>query len=314
MDKPYYVAYDRTVEAVRLDFLTESSRLLFWTHAPDATYRDFDARVKIHGGIAAVSMRFCPSQFRVLLINLKTEGVILLTPARSDVMMIGGYLVLASADAALGIIHIDVFSEQSLAELWSPGGLVATWNPVPPGDIPKVCSETIELSSSSARLLTDLRLSAHRSPLHEATYRIWMYALSFGLHPGPVWTTIVAKFHLSLPPPPNLSASPNSSPHLHVQSIWRGGSNYRIDYNVSYSGHIAGQDQDHRDHLDNRVLMLSEVSRGELADSGYWNDDNGNWDDDRTDLPCKKASVHVSEYSGALTYPSDDKIVIKYYI
>jgi hypothetical protein len=205
---------------------------------------------------------------------------------------------MASVDTDLGIIRIDVFTEQSLEEFWSPIGPEAARNIVVPGDISRICSETIELPTPYRGELP--RLSAHRSPLHEGIYRIWMSTSPYnnGLPPP---ATVIARFHLSLPSSPrSLSANPTSSPRLQLQTFWRARCHYLIDLDISYSGHTVGHFSGHRVYL---ALSPFFSRLSEQQDSSDW----------VVDLPHAMYPVHVSDYSGALTYATSHSILVNYY-
>jgi hypothetical protein len=301
--------HDRTVEAVRLDFLTETSRLLFFTQASSRLFNRFSnsSHTNVSGSLAAVWLRTADHYFGVL-INLETERVMLLTPAicDSDVVLISGHIVLASADTYLGTVRLDVWTEQSLAKFWCSGPLDLTWCPLPTRHIPTVCSKTIKLPMSvrMSHKAPCIRLSAHRSPLCEGMYRIWMYVFPFHYATACSGPAAVAKFLLSVPPAsPSSPANPNSSLHLQVQFLQRvKGYIDSIDYDISYSGHTAVREgvSNHQ----HRVLALPEL--------GYRRDSSV-WDSTQVIHRLDGDFVHVSQYGGALTYMTCDSIVVKYY-
>jgi hypothetical protein len=288
---PYLL--DSTVEVVRLDFSTESSRLLLRTQLPDNGLYDPGIHARIYGGIAAVYMPFENQQYRTLLINLEMDCVILLTSTICDVALISGHIIFASLDTALCTMRVDVWAERSLAEFWCPCGLAATWDPIPIGNIPKLYSEIIELSSF--RRARNLCLSAHCSPLHEGTYKFWI-RVSFHFtrrNNGPAYAYTPGKFRLSMPFP---SLSLSSSLYLLLQRP--ASHRYSIYHDVSYSGHTYVC-------VANVVGPRVQVLRSPES----WSD----WESHSTTLLDKDGRLHMSEYSGALTYTTGDSVFVNYY-
>ena len=176
---------------------------------------------------------------------------------------------------------MKVWAIQSLAELWSTGDITDF---VQTRNISSLVEATIDLPASySPRLL---RLSIHDSPLCDDMSVIWVYVSSTrqdGSHPKSFICKVI------------LYRSPSASPHLRLQSSTRVDGDYPVYRNISYSGHTEIFDSVNRVQ---RVLHLPELTNG----SGHI-----------IELPDQGDPVHVSAYSGALTYATHYSVVINYY-
>jgi hypothetical protein len=179
---------------------------------------------------------------------------------------------------------MDVWAVQSFAEFWSPGHFIHQYRMVSTGHIPGLISATIQLPSCHAPRF--IRLSAHSSPLREDLSVIWAY-ISSAHQEGLDYHTTTCKFSLILPPatPPQL--------HLRSSTCVEGNLKSPVYRDISYTGHTGIFDSARQV---GRILAPVEphgTTNGTLLGNGE--------------------PVHVSAYSGALTYATYDSIVVNYY-
>jgi hypothetical protein len=84
-------------------------------------------------------------------------------------------------------------------------------------------------------------------------------------------------------------------------SVWASRS-YPIFGDISYAGHVAIFDYD--GHRNQRILALMDLGGlTKEADATYGN----------IDLQGSGDCMHISAYSGAVTYSTHDSIVVNYY-
>jgi hypothetical protein len=181
---------------------------------------------------------------------------------------------------------MNVWTVESLAEFWCSVDFMEHCKPVPTQDVPRFLSDIIKSTPSAPR---SLRLSANNSPLCEDLFVIWAYIFSARAEGSDPKSTI-CKFCLFLP-----SAAP---PQLHLRSSTCVEGKYLVFHDISYAGHTEVFDDINRIE---RVLDLPELHR-------ITNDRSGS-----IDLPDVGDFVHVSAYSGALTYATHYSVVVNYY-
>jgi hypothetical protein len=184
---------------------------------------------------------------------------------------------------------------QSLDEYWSPTDLMEQPKTVSLQDIPHCASEHIQWPSPyPAQPL----LSVHASPFQEGLYTIWVHFHSVGPELSDMPVLTVHKYRLSL------SSGICASDLLCVRSfsipIGRGCTNIA---RISYSGHTQIYDCVARVQ---RVLALPEL-HGTTTSA-----------DDIIELPESEPDspnpVHISAYSGALTYSGYKTTLVNYYL
>lgn len=136
------------------------------------------------------------------------------------------------------------------------------------------------------------RLSAHESPLHEGLYVIWLFIPSGNRAlPDPTSYSTICRYNLSCNP-----QGPGVPNQLHLKSSMRTDC-YNVICDISYAGHT-----EIFHNRTERVLSLPELHM-------VTNDNGG-----LVDLPDAGDHIHVSAYSGALTYSTHDSVVINYYL
>jgi hypothetical protein len=182
---------------------------------------------------------------------------------------------------------MNVWTVESLTEFWCSVDFMEHCKAIPTWDIPPLLSDIIKLPSSHAPRLFRSKLSAYNSPLREDLFVIWAYIVS---GEGSDRRSTICKFCLFLP-----SAAP---PQLHLRSSTCVEGKYLVFHDISYAGHTEVFDGINRIR---RVLDLPELHR-------ITNDRSG-----RIDLPDVGDFVHVSAYSGALTYATHYSVVVNYY-
>lgn len=121
--------------------------------------------------------------------------------------------------------------------------------------------------------LTEIVLSALESPLLDDLYTVWLY---MSHHQG----STISKCTLALPP--------TRKPSLRLQHSTSALNNVGIDRKISYAGHSL---------VWNHILSCG----GELGD--------------KVEVKLQGCGdyIHLSAYSGGLTYSTRDSIIIKYY-
>jgi len=186
--------------------------------------------------------------------------------------------------------RISVWSTQSLAEYWSPTGLMEHWKSVSLNDIPHFISQYIEWPASYP--VDPVHLSVHESPFEEGLYTIWVYFRSEFKTTD--CTILVSKYRLSLGS--TSDASRPSCLQIFTTRV-EGCANPTGD--ISYSGHTHIFDCVRRVQ---RVWALPELHAAT-------NDTNNT-----VELRDVGDHVHVSTYSGALTYSTHKAIFVNYYL
>lgn len=185
--------------------------------------------------------------------------------------------------------YIRFLTMQSLDEYWSPADM-GEWKFISLKDIPHCVSEYIQWSSSyPARPV----LSVHASPFQEGLYTIWVHFHFTGPAPSDMPVLTVYKYCLSL--------SSATSDLLCLRSFSAPvGRGYTDITHISYSGHTHIYDYVTGVH---RVFALPELDR--IITTGA---------DDVIELPDSADQVHISTYSGALTYSTHEFILVDYYM
>jgi hypothetical protein len=191
--------------------------------------------------------------------------------------------------------RITVSSILSLADYWSPTNAMNQWKSVALKDIPFLVSSEIDSSPDPGR--SSLRISAHASPLCEDMYAIWVYTVTQRIAKG-VTSSTVYKYTLSCP-----SSTSLEPPKLSLQSTVLASRPYSILSHISYSGHVATS---HNGYQVERVLALRDLGHykrevdtmyGKVGLRGL----RDHW------------HLHISAYSGAVTYCTEQFIIVSYY-
>lgn len=213
----------------------------------------------------------------------------------SDIALINRYIVMIAQEHSLVLSRITVSSILSLAEHWSPTDLTEPrWKSLAITDLPQLVSDSIE--HHPARLVR-LRMSAHVSPLCEDSYAIWVQVAPDLMYPTTLNISKFYKYTLSCP-----STTTSDPLRLSLRSFASAERGYPIFRDISYAGHIAIFDYER--FRNRRVLALLDLDGiTEAADATYGH----------VDLPDTGDDVHISAYSGALTYSTHDSIVVNYY-
>ena len=194
------------------------------------------------------------------------------------------HIVIVEPCASPGTCHMKVWAIQSLAGLWSTGDFTHDYQLFPTTNIPCMALATIDLPASySPRVF---RLSVHDSPLRGDLSVIWLY-VSSARQDGSNPKSLICKVFLYRPP--------STSPQLQLRSSTCMDGECPVDRDISYAGHTEIFDSVDRVQ---RVLALPQLANG----SGHI-----------IDLPDQGDPVHVSAYSGALTYATHYSVVINYY-
>jgi hypothetical protein len=204
------------------------------------------------------------------------------------VALLSTHIIIIEPDASPGTCHMDVWAVQSLAEFGfgSPGDFTHRYTTVQTNDVPRLLQATIQLPASHSPQF--FRLSAHDSPLREDLSVIWAYISSACQGSDPKST--ICKFSLFTPP--------STSPRLRLRSSTCVEGEYPVYRDISYSGHTEVFDSVDRVQ---RVLALPQLT-GVPRGSGHI-----------INLPDQGDPVHVSAYSGALTYATHYSVVVNYY-
>jgi len=142
----------------------------------------------------------------------------------------------------------------------------------------------------------EIRLSAHKSPVHEGLYVIWVCISSTSPSDSIQSTTTTLKYTLLL-----LPNNPGAPYHLHLRSSISVDPRHLVAHDISYAGHT-----ELFYYFGNRTL-LRVLSLPELH--AITDDSDG-----MVDLPGSGGFIHLSAYSGALTYITDDSVVVNYYL
>ena len=179
---------------------------------------------------------------------------------------------------------MKVWAIQSLAELWSTGDIT---HYVRTRNVPCLVHATITLPASHSPQF--ICLSAHDSPLRDDLSVIWVY-VSSARQNGSYPKSITCKFFLYQPP--------STLPQLRLRSSTCVEGEYPVYHDISYAGHTEISDAV---NWVQRILALPELP-GITNDGGHI-----------IDLPDQGDPVHLSAYSGALTYATQSSIVINYY-
>jgi hypothetical protein len=202
------------------------------------------------------------------------------------VALLSTHIIIIEPGASLGTCHMDVWAIQSLAEFWSPGDFTGHYENYQTSDVPRLLQAAIQLPASHFPRF--FRLSAHDSPLREDSSIIWVYISSQSRDLD--CKSTICKFSLFLPP--------STSPQLRLRSSTCVEGEYEVFRDISYSGHTEIFDSTDRVQ---RVLALPELG-GITNGSGHV-----------IDLPDQGDPVHVSAYTGALTYATHYSVVVNYY-
>lgn len=191
---------------------------------------------------------------------------------------------------------MSIYTTEYFAPLWFPNDpeTEKSSNLAPITEASPLIIETIELESSYG-IEIPLLLSAKESPVHENCYHIWT-CIRFRNLSGRF--SLVHRYRFS---------SRNSQPELIRRFTLeaQGQGSYRMVREVAFSGHT--QVCEYRRNRTQRLLSLSELQENVNLRS------KGNGDGDVVKLKGVGDFVHVSAYSGALTYSTRDSIVINYY-
>jgi hypothetical protein len=213
-----------------------------------------------------------------------------------DLALIHGYILVVSQEywnvGDPRASRITVSKIVSLADHWSPINAMDQWKSVALKDIPVLVSSKIE----SRPYYCQFQMSAHASPICEDIYAIWV---GIPIQDVPESAGLcVYKYTLSCPTNTSLEL-----PKLSLQSIVSAPRPYSIDlFDISYAGHLALFDP--RGYRTQRVLALRELDGlTKEADATY-----GNFD-----LRESGERIHISAYSGAVTYCTQQFIVVNYY-
>lgn len=167
-----------------------------------------------------------------------------------------------------------------------------SWKFIPLGNIPHFASEHIQCPCLYPTLPL---MSVHASPLQEGLYTIWVHFHSSGPQVSDMPVLTVKKYLLSL----NSATCPSEMLLLCMRSssvpIGRGYVDIRT---ITYAGHACIRDFGAQVQ---RILSVPELN---MIDD----------DADVIELPGSGNDVHISAYSGALTYSMDESIVVNYYL
>jgi hypothetical protein len=211
-----------------------------------------------------------------------------------DIALVCGYIIASEPDPPSSISRISVIDIQSLAEYWMPKDSIEHWKSVAILDILPLTSDSIHCPCYSG---PGFRLSAHESPLHAGMYVIWL-CIPSGFtadHPDPTSSSTICRYGLSCNP-----KGPGVPYQLHLKSSAHTDTCYDVNRDISYAGHT--EIFDYARNRTQRVLSLPELQT-------ITNDNDG-----LVDLPDAGDHIHVSAYSGALTYATHDSVVINYYL
>jgi hypothetical protein len=168
---------------------------------------------------------------------------------------------------------------QSLEAYWTPTALMGQCEPIPVTDIAAVISESMGSPSTSRPTIY-----AHTSPFQKNSYTIWIRTRIENVQ------SMIHKFMLRLPP-----ASLTYLPHLSLQ--WSLRWDHRTFNAIPYAGQaLYGGDIS--------VLALSKLDIMSVRETIWWR---------RLGIPKERHTVHISNYSGAITYSMGDSITINYY-
>ncbi|KIM84432.1 hypothetical protein PILCRDRAFT_6101 [Piloderma croceum F 1598] len=280
------------VEIVHFDFLTETPLLLLCAFVPKTNYDNPYFHPRVHSDIAMVGIHMTT---QMLLINWKTESCIILSfsSTQHNVALVCGYIITSEPVPPSDISRISVIDIQSLAEYWMPIDSMEHWKSVAIQDILPLTSDIIHGRCYHG---PGFRLSAHESPLHEGLYVIWLFIPSRNMAlPDPTFCSTICRYNLSCNP-----QGPGVPNQLHLKSSMRTDTCYNVDRDISYAGHT--EIFDYVRNRTQRVLSLPELHM-------IMNDNDG-----LVDLPDAGDHIHISAYSGALTYATHDSVVINYYL
>lgn len=189
--------------------------------------------------------------------------------------------------------QMSVSAIQSLANYWTPTIMMNRCKSISLKDVAHSVSEHIRLPA----LYVDptFHLSVHESPFQEGSYTVWVYFHSdLATMGSPGFRVFSHKYRLSIGPKIGLSCLRSFTP---PGLVGTGYVNFTRD--TSYSGYTEIFDAV---KLVQRVLALP----GPLE---VTNDTVG-----VVELPGAGDYVHLSAYSGALTYSTRGAVFINYYL
>lgn len=210
-----------------------------------------------------------------------------------DAVLIPGYIIVIAEEPSMEASCIKVFSILSLEEYQSPPDPMELWKSIIFKDVPEVVFDKIEHCSSY-----DVRfcMSSHASPLRNEFYNIWV---SMG-SPTDMFKDGASAFcQYTLYCPLPASGEPAA---LSLRSLSFADKQYPTIRDISYAGHIEILDL----HQGHRVLALAELQRITELEAGDATDDT-------VEIHGRGSHVHVSAYSGALTYCTPDSVIVNYY-
>ncbi|KAJ7887596.1 hypothetical protein B0H14DRAFT_1237307 [Mycena olivaceomarginata] len=272
------------VEITTVNFTTGVSDLELVSRAPETSF-DF-ARIDcaVCGEIVAVYL----SWTQVLFINWRTRSRILVSTSKesSQMAVIPGYLILMMA-APRGE-HRLAFSPFASFRFWEPNSsLEAPSTHVPVAKLPffSAIGKPISLTSQPPgrkveNLLLRRSIWVHESPLQQGRYKIWLHTW-FNVAPALCSFECVKR-------DAGLSWRFLSTTHMPMHIYPK---------RMSLSGHTLGYCRGHRGlRIIPPVPTNKESACRELVE-----------------FPGRAPFIHLSSFSGNLTYSTDKEVVVVYY-
>ena len=333
------------VEIVRLDLDAGTSHLILHTLAPNTSHDNPYNHPKICGDLVSIGIN---NTDQVLLVKLSTAEAILFAPSPQDFALVRGHLVITTADAGFGSVRLDVVAEESLQSLWKPAVIASpAWRPdewegqdgitsqkegvalgstrghlVSMKEVQSMVSETIDISETHSLRLH--RLAVHECPMGDGDeYIIWVYCSSSSTEsrcgefsPDDGFRSSVYKYRLRLP---SGRGGNRDQPSLQLLLVTGAQREWPVHVDVSYAGHTEIFEWARLQH---GILALAELhladQRDDLAKQDHRDDD-----DEATSIKTDNLErlelggcgdyVHVSAYSGALTYSTYLEVVVDYF-
>ncbi|KAJ6563297.1 hypothetical protein DFH09DRAFT_1315482 [Mycena vulgaris] len=280
------------VEIVELDVRKWTHTVLLIARSPHETYDHLFSKPAICGTLATVAITPVQDRFHIIDWKAQSSFILLCTPrSPSLISLTPQYIVLKPASTEgedqLNFISNDVLRLGVVStELNEP----FVFTEVPESQIPKLFTYYVPPTSFSPKHSkpfgweTFEYMSVHESPLQRGTYRIWLYVSAkkpgTPLHPS---AAALCSYDVAISPGhrPRWRSRPlvPTQRHMHYRGI-------------TYSGHaqVFRRKQ--------QILPPALTAAGGEVDLG----DNGVDD-----------FVDVAAYSGALTYTTQQEIVIHYF-
>ncbi|KAJ7741987.1 hypothetical protein DFH07DRAFT_981031, partial [Mycena maculata] len=287
------------IQIVNLNLHTGISTSLLADLYPDATSEDFGImEAKFCGNLACLIWVFLtrsdgtgPQNYCILM-DWQTRSRLKLAPnpltSPISVNLIPNHVLLMTNDGLSGIPEISLINMAPLSPHWRHTTDDSTLDTVHPSELEAIVHESITSCPPESRG-RKRELCAYESPLEEGTYRICylqLFTANLDRH------QVIGSYSLSLP---NGLQDGATLRQRSVQITDHTGDSVKLGRGVSYSGHNLP-----RHYGPQNFHSISHPGNPHQTVV--------------LDLPeATPRRIHISVYTGGLTYSSDDSVIVTYF-